>query len=479
MTMQDGKRQIFHPVILSGGSGMRLWPLSRHLYPKQFLSLHSGGTLFQETVTRVHGDGFAGAIVVCNHEHRFLVAEQGREIGIPPRAIILEPSGRNTGPAVAVAALWLAERSEEGLMLVLPSDHIVDRPANFRRAVASGAAAAERGALVTFGITPTGPETGYGYIERGARYDGAEGCFTVGAFKEKPNRATAEDYVRSGSYAWNSGIFLFRPQRYIEELERLRPKMLAACRRAVDAAVEDLDFLRLDAAAYADCESDSIDYAVMEHTADAAMVPVDMGWNDVGSWSALWENGARDEAGNLFTGDVVAVDVEDTFVRTEKPLIAAIGVKDLVVVATDDAVLVASRDRAQDVKTIVQRLEKEGRPEHHAHSTIHRPWGSFQSVQVGERFQVKQIMVKPGAKLSLQMHHHRAEHWVVVAGTACVTRDNETFLLSENQSTYIPLGVRHSLENPGKVPLRLIEVQSGPYLGEDDIVRLEDVYGRL
>ena len=467
------------PVILSGGAGTRLWPLSRSLYPKQLLPLVSGETLLQEAARRVADpDRFVAPILVANDEHRFIVAEQLRTIGVAPQAVILEPIGRNTAPAIAVAALCAVEHDPEALILAMPSDHVIaDRPA-FLAAVERAAAAARAGALVTFGIAASRPETGYGYIRRGAALNGAEGAFEVAAFVEKPDRARAEDYIASGEYAWNSGIFLFPAQGYLVELERLRPEMLGQARAALKAAKRDLDFLRLDKAAFAAIAGESVDYAVMERTARAAVVPVEMGWSDVGSWDALWELKAKDASGNVVQGDAVLEDVRNTYVRAEHGLVAALGVEDLVVVTTADVVLVAKRDRAQDIKKIIARLEKDGRPELAAHLVVHRPWGTYCSIHHGERVQVKHIMVKPGAKLSLQMHHHRAEHWVVVTGTAKVTRGNEELTLFEDQSTYIPMGTAHRLENPGKIPLHLIEVQSGSYLGEDDIVRFEDTYGR-
>jgi mannose-1-phosphate guanylyltransferase/mannose-6-phosphate isomerase len=469
-------------VVLSGGSGTRLWPMSRTLYPKQLLPLASADSLLVDTVRRTHVPAlFDQPILVCNQEHRFIVAEQLRQAGLERRTIVLEPIGRNTAPAAAVAALILGREAPDGLILIAPSDHIVTDDAAFRRAVAAGAEAARRGALVTFGITPTCAETGYGYI----RFDtaGAPGgdvaCVPVAEFVEKPDQKTAEGYLKRGGYVWNSGMFLFRADRYLAELERFRPAIVDACRRAVAEAESDLDFLRLGAAAFAGCPAESIDYAVMEQTAEAMVVPVAMGWNDVGSWGALWDIGAKDAAGNVVIGDVMLEDVRDSYVRSEDgKLVAVLGLDDLMMVVTDDVVLAVSRARAQDVKRLVERLKRSGRPEADAHTTVYRPWGSYQSVDAGTRFQVKRLVVKPGGKLSAQMHHHRAEHWVVVNGTAKVLRGEETVLLSENQSIYIPIGTVHRLENPGKVPLHLIEVQSGAYLGEDDIVRFQDDYGR-
>jgi mannose-1-phosphate guanylyltransferase/mannose-6-phosphate isomerase len=470
---------MIHPVILSGGSGTRLWPMSRTLYPKQLLSLLGHDSLLQQTVRRVADrQGFAAPLLVANEEHRFIIAEQLREIAAVPRALLLEPVGRNTAPATCVAALALTETEPDPLMLVMPSDHMIGDRAAFAGAIERAAAAARAGALVSFGIAPQCAETGYGYIRRGGELDGAEGVFAVAEFVEKPGPEQAQAYVASGEHSWNSGIFFFPARVYLDELERLRPDMVAACRDALATAQRDSDFVRLGREAFAACDSDSIDYAVMEHTKRAAVVPVSMGWSDVGSWDALWEMGAKDQHGNSIEGNVVAEETRNCYLRSEAGLVAAIGIEDLVVVATADAVMVAPRNRTQDVKKLVARLVKDRRDEADALPTVHRPWGTFTSLHNGHRVQVKHIMVKPGGKLSLQMHHHRAEHWVVVQGTAKIRRGDQETMLSEDQSTYIPIGTAHRLENPGKIPLHLIEVQSGSYLGEDDIIRLEDSYGR-
>ncbi|MDY0980248.1 mannose-1-phosphate guanylyltransferase/mannose-6-phosphate isomerase [Stenotrophomonas sp. CFBP8994] len=461
------------PVILSGGSGTRLWPLSREAYPKQFLPLVGDATMLQATWNRVAAIAGKAPIVVANQEHRFMAAEQLRECNVTPQALILEPIGRNTAPAIAIAALQALAAGEDALLLVLPSDHVVRDDAAFHAAVKQAAAAADAGKLVTFGIVPTAPEIGYGYIKAQA----GSGVHAVDRFVEKPDLATAQQYVASGEYYWNSGMFLFKASRYLQELEALQPAILAACRTALEGASRDSDFIRLDADAFASSPSDSIDYAVMEKTADAAVVPLDAGWNDVGSWSALWEVSDKDANGNAWHGDVIALDCSNSYAYGNR-LIAMVGLEDVVVVETDDAVFVGHKDRVQDVKEIVGRIKRDGRSEAAAHRKVYRPWGAYDSIDNGARFQVKRITVKPGATLSLQMHHHRAEHWIVVSGTAEVTRGEEVILLTENQSTYIPLGVTHRLKNPGKLPLELIEVQSGSYLGEDDIVRFEDQYGR-
>ncbi|HEX7018452.1 MAG TPA: mannose-1-phosphate guanylyltransferase/mannose-6-phosphate isomerase [Gemmatimonadaceae bacterium] len=460
-----------HPVILSGGSGTRLWPLSREHYPKQLLRLLGDGTLLQQTVTRLDGlPEVAPAVLVCNEEHRFLVGEQVRETGATAATIILEPEGRNTCPAATLAALLLREQ-EDPLLLVMPADHVIRDVEAFHRAVTAALPLARDGSLVTFGIVPKTPATGYGYIRRG------QGS-AVAEFVEKPDAATAQRYLDSGEYLWNSGMFLMRASVWLEELERHAPDILEHCRAACAGGRRDGEFFRVDAQAFRRCRSDSIDYAVMEKTTRAAVVPLDAGWSDVGAWSTLWEVSPQDAAGNVAQGDVCLHGVRDTLVLAQHRLVAAVGVKDLIVIETADAVLVMHRDAAQDVKHVVETLKKQKRGEHITHRRVYRPWGWYEGVDAGDRFQVKRLMVKPGAALSLQMHHHRAEHWVVVKGTARVTRGDEVFMLTENQSTFIPIGARHRLENPGTIPLELVEVQSGSYLGEDDIVRFEDRYNR-
>lgn len=468
------------PVVLSGGSGTRLWPLSRELYPKQLLPLVSKGTMLQETLARLDGvQGLAAPIVVCNESHRFLVAEQLLETRGAVGTIVLEPFGRNTAPAVAVAALVAeltqADRANDTMLLVLPADHVIRDVKAFRAAVALGYEAAAAGKLVTFGVVARTPETGYGYIRRAS---GTGPAYPVQQFVEKPDFATAKRYVDSGEYYWNSGMFMFRTRALLDELRMLAPRMYEACVQAVQASRRDLDFTRLPAKEFGDCPSDSIDYAVMEKTKHAVVVPLDAGWSDVGSWSALHEAIASDSQGNVQLGDVLTVDSAGCYLQSTSRLVAAVGLKDHVVVETKDAVLVAPKDCVQDVKKVVAELKKQNRYETSLHREVFRPWGSYDSIDQGDRFQVKRLVVKPGASMSLQLHHHRAEHWIVVSGTARITRGDETFLLEENQSTYIPVGTRHRIENPGKIPLHIIEVQSGAYLGEDDIVRFEDRYGR-
>lgn len=465
------------PVILCGGTGSRLWPLSRECYPKQFLPLAGSRTMLQGTALRLDGlEGLQAPILVCHEEHRFTAAEQLQEIDRKPRSILLEPCARNTAPAIALAALDALAGGEDPLLLVLPADHVVADAGAFRRAAKAAGELAQRGHLVTFDIVPDCAETGYGYIRRGEDLGGD--AWKVVEFVEKPDAETAERYLASGDYSWNSGIFLFRASRYIEELDHYRADILAACRTAFGEAVRDLDFTRIDAGAFSACPSESVDYAVMEKTESAAVLPLDAGWSDVGSWDALWELAERDGDNNLLHGDVLAESSEGCLVRADSRLVGLLGVRDLVVVDTDDAVLIADKNCVQDVKKLVERLKDSERSEALRHRKVYRPWGYYDSIDAGPRFQVKRILVKPGQQLSLQMHHHRAEHWVVVRGTARVTRGEEELLLTENQSTFIPLGVVHRLENPGTIPLELIEVQSGSYLGEDDIVRFDDSYGR-
>lgn len=468
------------PVILSGGSGTRLWPLSRALYPKQLLSLAGEATMLQDTVFRLASTPDTGPVYcICNESHRFLVAEQLRETDAVIGEIILEPSGRNTAPAAAVAAMLIADRHPGALMLVLPADHVILDPEAFGAAVAAGKTAAGEGELVTFGIVPASPETGYGYIRAEVKNDDEKkGAYKVLEFVEKPDRETAEHYLASGGYFWNSGIFLFKAETYLFELEAFAPAIPAACREALQNAVEDLDFLRLDPEAFLASPSDSIDYAVMEKTARAALVPLDAGWNDIGAWSALWDVQERDDAGNVKKGDVMVHDVRNSYIHATSRLVTAVGLDGHIIVETADAVLVASRECVQDVKVLVEELKKKERNEVLTHRKVYRPWGSYETVDFSERFKVKRITVKPGAALSLQKHQYRAEHWIVVRGSALVTLGDKKITLMEDQSTYIPVGAYHRLENPGETPLELIEVQSGSYLEEDDIVRVEDRYGR-
>jgi mannose-1-phosphate guanylyltransferase/mannose-6-phosphate isomerase len=464
------------PVILSGGSGTRLWPLSRGQYPKQFLPLITDHTMIQETILRLNGvEELKEPIAVCNEDHRFMMAEQLWEIGAKPAAIILEPIGKNTAPAVAMAALTAA--SEDDILLVLPADHVISDLPAFHEAISHAKALAAQGFLVTFGVVPNGPETGYGYIKRDVLQQGA--AFNVAAFVEKPDAGTAQQYLQSGDYFWNSGMFAFKAGSFLNELEKFNPEMLSICRQALKAAKTDLDFVRLDKDIFSTCPSDSIDYAVMERTDKAVVIPLDAGWSDVGSWCALWDVTDKDPFGNAISGDVLTVDTRDSFIHAQNKLVAVIGIHDLVVIETDDAVMIAPKDRVQEVKQIVARLKELGRNEADIHRKAYRPWGHYDLVDCGDRHQTKRIVVKPGGKLSVQKHHHRAEHWVVVRGTALVTKGNEKLLITENESIYIPLGIVHCLENPGVIPLEIVEVQSGSYLGEDDIVRFGDQYGRV
>lgn len=465
------------PVIMAGGSGSRLWPLSRQLNPKQFLKLCGNTTLLQQTLARLQGLELTAPAIICNEDHRFLVAEQLRQANVSNPSILLEPVGRNTAPAIALAALHAMAKGHDPVLLVLAADHYIADERAFRAAVNTAAKLANAEKLVTFGIVPAHAETGYGYIQRGSNID--NNSFAVARFVEKPDLETAENYLQSGEYFWNSGMFLFKASVYLAALREFRPDILDVCTRAYEAGSQDMDFIRVDPGIFQDCPEESIDYAVMEKTKAAAVVPLDAGWSDIGSWSALWEIGSKDEQGNVFKGDVLALNTQNSLIYAEHKLVATVGLENLVVVETKDAVLVVHKDKVQDVKKIVEAIKKDGRYEHMNHREVYRPWGVYDSIESGERYQVKRITVKPGAKLSVQMHHHRAEHWVVVSGTAKVTNGDKTFLVTENESTYIPIGEIHALENPGKIPLELIEVQSGSYLGEDDIVRIKDSYGRV
>jgi mannose-1-phosphate guanylyltransferase len=468
------------PVIMAGGSGSRLWPLSRDLMPKQFLKLDGDFTMLQATVMRLQGLNAEAALVICNEDHRFVAAEQLRQIKQLNHNIILEPAGRNTAPAIALAALTAIKKAQDPLLLVLAADHVIADVEVFQQAVVAATEFANADQLVTFGIVPTAAETGYGYIKRGSckKLNDAE-AYQVAQFVEKPKLETALDYLSSGDYYWNSGMFLFKASRYLAELKQHRPDIYAACELAMAEVDPDLDFIRVNQQAFLTCPSESIDYAVMEKTAAAVVVPLDANWSDVGSWSSLWDISEKNSQGNVHKGDVLSCDSTDNYVFAETGLVATVGLQNIVVVQTKDAVLVATKDRVQDVKSIVQQLKDLGRSEHKIHREVYRPWGKYDSIDQGQRYQVKHITVNPGQKLSVQMHHHRAEHWIVVSGTALVSIDGVDTMLSENQSVYIPLGAVHALENPGKIPLELIEVQSGTYLGEDDIVRFSDRYGRV
>lgn len=472
------------PVILSGGSGTRLWPLSRSSYPKQFLPITEEKTLFQLTLERISIlnqalANFQNPIIVTNENHRFIVAEQLR-LQKNSAQILLEPVARNTAPAIAAAAELALSRGEDPVLLILAADHVIEQQEAFNQAVAVGLSAAESGKLVTFGIVPTAPETGYGYIKAQQKVEQSElKSYPVTEFVEKPNRATAEQYVADGSYLWNSGMFMFKASTYLQELEKFNPAIAKNAKNALQNSKNDLDFVRLDKTSFEQCPEDSIDYAVMEKTEHVVVVPLDANWNDVGAWNSVWEVSQKDENGNSLRGDVIAQDTHNSLIHAENRLVSALGLENVVVIETADAVLVADQSKVQDIKKIVEKLKSNQRCEVDAHRKVYRPWGSYDSIDQGSRYQVKCIVVNPGQKLSLQMHHHRAEHWIVVNGTAKVRKGDETVILTENQSIYIPLGETHALENPGKVPLELIEVQSGSYLGEDDIVRFEDVYGRV
>jgi mannose-1-phosphate guanylyltransferase len=470
------------PVIMAGGSGTRLWPLSRALYPKQFLNLVGKQTMLQNTVSRLAGLPISKPTVICNNEHRFIAAEQLQALGVES-TLILEPVGRNTAPAIALAALKAIENGEDPVLLVLAADHVIQNEKEFLNAIELATSHAEKDRVVTFGIVVQSPETGYGYIHRGESL--ADGSFSVNQFVEKPDIETARKYQESGEYYWNSGMFVLKASRYLNELEKHCPEILQSCKQCINNTSEDLDFVRIDEAIFSNCPSESIDYAVMEPLCSNSneqdkviVVPLDAGWNDIGSWSAIWEVSEKDQDNNCLSGDVMAVDSKNCLVEGGERLVSILGLENLVVVDTKDTLLVANRDQVQNVKKIVEKLKSSNRTEWKIHREVYRPWGKYDSIDMGERYQVKRITVKPGAKLSVQMHHHRAEHWVVVSGTASVTNGDKTFLVAENESTYIPLGQIHALENPGKVALELIEVQTGSYLGEDDIVRLSDNYGR-
>ncbi len=480
-------KQDFIPVILSGGSGSRLWPLSRELNPKQFLPLNGEHSMLQQTLLRLSGYGepqaasadnaaLTRAVVVCNETHRFLVAEQLRGIHCVDNTIILEPVGKNTAPAIAVAALSLQQQGQDPLMLVLPADHVIKNQKAFYTALSHAVAQAEQGYLVTFGIVADKAETGYGYIRQGKQQ--APQVYDVAAFVEKPDQKTAQAYLQSGDYLWNSGMFLFRASVYLQELEQLQPEMYHACQQALAKSETDQDFVRLNQQHFAQCPADSIDYAVMEKTDRAQVIPLDAQWSDVGAWDAMWEIGEKDAAANVSKGDVLLEQVSNSYIHADYRLVAALGMDNCIIVETADAVLVADKSQAQQVKKLVQHLKQNKRSEASLHQRVYRPWGSYETLDEEHRFKVKRIIVNPGCSLSLQMHHHRAEHWVIVRGTAKITKGEETFILTEDQSTYIPLGTCHRLENPGKIPLEIIEVQSGSYLGEDDIIRYQDKYGR-
>ena len=469
------------PIIMAGGTGSRLWPLSRELYPKQFLKVIGEQSMLQQTIARLSGLEHKAPMLICNEEHRFIAAEQMRIGGFEHSGIILEPIGRNTAPAIALAALQAVSNAAEGeepILLVLAADHVIENIAAFESAVQRALPYALEDQLVTFGIVPTAPETGYGYIKAGKQNGNA---FTVSEFVEKPNLATAQKYISNGSYYWNSGMFLFKASRYLKELEVFSPEMLSICKQAIANPKQDLDldFVRVDKDIFETCPDDSIDYAVMEKSQNVMVVPMDAGWSDVGSFSSLWEVSAKDNNKNVIKGDVISVDSTNNYIYAENKLVSTVGVDNLVIIETKDAILVADKDQVQNVKTIVKKLKDAGRTEHKLHREVYRPWGKYDSIDFGKRDQVKRITVKPGEKLSIQKHHHRSEHWIVVSGTASVLNGDKTILVTEDESTYIPLGTIHALENPGKIPLEMIEVQTGSYLGEDDIVRFEDRYGRV
>ncbi|MGB0834694.1 MAG: mannose-1-phosphate guanylyltransferase/mannose-6-phosphate isomerase [Psychrobium sp.] len=463
------------PVIMAGGNGSRLWPLSRQLFPKQFLRLHGDDTMLQSTVSRLQDIEHQPPLIICNEEHRFVVAEQLRSAKLNHGQILLEPVGRNTAPAIALAAFNAVNQGQDPLLLVLAADHVIQNTDAFTQAVNQAAKLATQNKLVTFGITPTHPETGYGYIKAGEMENNSA---AVEQFVEKPDLATAQNYLHSGNYFWNSGMFMFKASIFLDELKQHRPDIYSACQSAMNNTSSDLDFIRIDKTAFELCPDDSIDYAVMEKTAQAMVVPMSADWSDIGSWSALWDIEEKDDNGNVCHGDVLNVDSRNSYINAQDKLVATVGLDNVVIVETKDAILVADKSKVQNVKNVVNELKAQGRSEVSEHREVYRPWGKYDSLDDGNRFKVKRITVKPGARLSTQMHHHRAEHWIVVTGTAKVIKDNEEVFLTENQSTYIPVGSVHSLENPGMVDLELIEVQSGGYLGEDDIVRFDDKYGR-
>jgi len=465
------------PIIMAGGTGSRLWPMSRELYPKQFLRLNGEQSMLQDTVSRLDDLNISTPIVICNEQHRFLAAEQLRQINQLSNNIILEPVGRNTAPAIALAALSATANGEDPLLLILAADHVIENVQSFHQAVIAATPLAEQGKLVTFGIVATGPETGYGYIQRGDSF--SDTAFDVKRFVEKPDLDTAQEYLSSGEYYWNSGMFLFRAKRYLQELGTFRPDILKACQQAMENVKVDSvqDFIRVDLASFSACPDESVDYAVMEKTTEAVVLPLDAGWNDVGSWSALWEVNSKDSNGNALAGDIYTHNTSNCYINTDDTLVAAIGVENLVIINTKDALLVIDKSQVQDVKKVVDYLKSNHRREHRLHRESYRPWGHHDRVVDTPRYQINRVTVKPGGKFSLQKHLHRAEHWVVLAGTAEVTLDNKTYLLTENQSTFIPIGSIHMLENPGKIPLELLEISSGSYLGEDDIIRLKDHYG--
>lgn len=468
---------MLQPIIIAGGTGSRLWPISREMFPKQFQRLYGDKTMLQATIERLQGLDCLPPIVICNENHRFIVAEQLRQIGQLNHNIILEPIGKNTAPAIALAAFFASQNGDNPNLLVLPADHVILNKEAFQVAIKQALSHVEHGKLVTFGIVPQSPETGYGYIQCGEKLAGT--AFKVSQFVEKPDHATAQGYLDSGNHLWNSGMFAFKAKRYLVELQQHRADIYDICQKATTNWQTDLDFVRIDKEFFQTCPEDSIDYAVMEKTADAVVVPMDAGWNDVGSWSSLWQVSAKDEQGNVKMGDVLCIDSQNNYIFAETGLVATVGVQDCIIVQTKDAILVTNQDKAQDVKLLVKRLQQDGRSQTSLHREVYRPWGKYDSIDNGNRYQVKRITVKPNEKLSVQMHHHRAEHWIVVSGTAKVSVDGKEILLTENQSVYIPLGAVHFLENPGKIPLELIEVQVGSYLGEDDIVRFEDRYGRV